>query len=653
MPPAQRTLLVLLDSRNPERTPLTAVKFHRRAGRTRRTRTKEKRASTTYLQLPFVGTSTECDLIHKPHKVPAPRHGPACGFIRCNCQAGRSLPFVVLSTSQLLGRDTMPPAHACEGCKRRKVKCDGVEPCANCRISRLPCGYKTISKRRSRGNRRVPEHHPSPACDLDPECIVEDVRYGHIALVVSSPGCPQSQLEEPEQIRRSLPSPDSASVSDHSRRENSLVLGFHLDARQIHSTLLRAILVLLGTESVQQVAHDCIDFFVQYLFPNTPIAHEPTLRAAATLLTVDGFSAVSGSFTATQDVHQQVPYLRGFALITALCAFVTSVMPAPPPSQMNLLSRPFLSASRATLQIYEEYDLENPDSTSLVIRMWHSAAMQNTTGRVGTSHQYHAEAAVLARRLRLHNEASVRQHSKIESRLLRASFWLLYLADKTAIAFESRPPILHEAALGEDFTLLDNDEHDESLLDNSRNMNQDALEIRLFVGFHLKRRIWAAAADLLSEIKLLSRRTLQGGVQSEKDDDKMAQLTEGYILFTSLTDQLPPWLRNPDRCIESDEEEVVAYQKNCFWTQRSNIMTVFHCMRLVILQKCADSGLVSVFGLSNQAISCALHKIEIVRDFLHELQVVPFFCFKVQGETAVSSNAAKSLLTGRICLMLL
>ena len=68
-------------------------------------------------------------------------------------------------------------------------------------------------------------------------------------------------------------------------------------------------------------------------------------------------------------------------------------------------------------------------------------------------------------------------------------------------------------------------------------------------------------------------------------------------------------------------------------------MTVFHCMRLLILQRCIDGDLCAVVGLDSQPLSHAMRKTEIARDFLHELRVVPFRCFKAQGETAVSHSS--------------
>ncbi|KAH7174194.1 uncharacterized protein B0J16DRAFT_348273 [Fusarium flagelliforme] len=504
----------------------------------------------------------------------------------------------------------MPPAHACNPCKRRKVRCDGSETCSNCRISHLDCVYSHPSTRRSQRVRRV--HLTSGE---DDHSFGDSVDYG-----IQSSVSPQS-----------LPSAGSESVC----RDSSLNLNFYLDPAHVHSALQTTAGALLSPEPIHEAVHKCVDFFVQYQFPNTPIAHEPTLRAAALLITAESVPPFASLISSASDLHQQVPYLRQFTLATALCASVMSVLPDRPPSQRALLATSFLSASRAMLRRYEEHDLENPDSTSLLIRMWHSAAMQNSTGRVGTSYHYHAEAAYLAQRMRLYSEMSVQEHSRLEAPSLRASFWLLYLADKTSAALQALPAVLNEESFRRDFTLLENGGDDGFLLDPSRKVNEKSLESRLFVGFHLKRRIWVAAANLLTEIRCLSSRQLRVPIQPVDMHAEVSRLSELYLIFTTLADELPAWLRSPDHGSDSDDEQVTAYQNKCFWVQRSNIMTVFHCMRLVILQECIDNDFHVLVGLSRQSIACATRKVEIVRDFLHELHIVPFYCFQVQGETAV------------------
>ncbi|KAG5751170.1 hypothetical protein H9Q70_006182 [Fusarium xylarioides] len=477
----------------------------------------------------------------------------------------------------------MPPAHACNACKRRKVRCDGIEPCSNCRISHLDCTYSNPSTRRSHSVRSIP-------IDSGQD---EHTLAGTTDFAFQSSVSPQS-------------------LPESGRRSSSLGLDFYPDPAHVHSTLQATAGALLSPEPIADAVHKCVDFFIQYQFPNTPVVHEPTLRAASLLITADNVPSFTSLVSSTSDFHQQVSYLRKFTLATALCASVMSVLPDRPPSQRALLAASFLSASGAMLRRYEEHDLEHPDSTSLVIRMWHSAAMQNGTGKVGTSYHYHAEAAYLAQRMRLYNEISVQEHPKLEVPSLRASFWLLYLADKTSAVLQSRPPILNEQFFNREFTLLENGHDDDFLLDPSNKVNENNLESRLLIGFHLKRRIWTAAANLLDDIRSLSSRQLAGPLQPLDLQQEISRLSELYLVLTSLADELPAWLRNPDHGSDSDDEQVTSYQNKCFWTQRSNIMTVFHCIRLVILQECIDNDFHAIVGLNCHSISCATRKIEIV-----------------------------------------
>ena len=67
-------------------------------------------------------------------------------------------------------------------------------------------------------------------------------------------------------------------------------------------------------------------------------------------------------------------------------------------------------------------------------------------------------------------------------------------------------------------------------------------------------------------------------------------------------------------------------------------MSVFHCMKIVLLQKCIEHDIPEVVGLNNQPVSWVVQKLEIARDFLREVQIAPFICFKIQGEPAVSNK---------------
>lgn len=440
-----------------------------------------------------------------------------------------------------------------------------------------------------------------------------------------------------------LPYPESATAPSNyatspSMLVNSLSLGY--DADEIHSKLVARVESVLALEDTNLIAtatfklvDNCIDLFLQYMFPNTPIAHERTLRAGASLFLPEHFLRIPET-TEPRDDHENLSYAKEFTLISALCAFVMSVMPKSLLPSGKELAGPFLQASRAMFRLYEEHDLEHPDSTSLTIRIWHSSAIQNMTGRAGAAWHYHTEASVLALRLRLYDEQAIRRASAVESRLLRANFWLLYLSDKSAAALENRSSVLGEHLFEDYLTLLEQGGQHEPLLDETKESAQGALEQRIVFGFHLKARIWTAAGNLIADIKSYSRRQKHLGSNKSRNDVDVAYMTEANLRFSALTYNLTSWLQNPDS-IEAADSRVAAYQKTCIWCLRSNIMTTYHCLRLVILQKCIDHDLLEIIGLSTQPLSWAMRKVDIAQDFLHELRIVPFLCYKVQGEAGV------------------
>lgn len=442
------------------------------------------------------------------------------------------------------------------------------------------------------------------------------------------------------QTATSLPASQGSPTALRSASRNV----FALNAAQIFRELVFVVSAQLPdpNDTVAACARRCVDAFMRYIFPNTPIAHEPTLRTATTL-----FDAGPGG--ELFDEQPTTENLKLFSLITALCALVISAMPQELLRARKALIWPFYYASRSMLRVYEEYYLEFPDSSSYYIRMWQSAALQNTTGRDRASWHIHGEGILLAVRARLYDEETISRLPLLEAHLLRANFWLMYLADKTAAAFEARPCMIHGDYLTDRLTLREQGDHQDLLLDQSRAHNGNFLESRLIMGFHLKRRLWAAAADLIREIRLFANRDASyHGLPLEISpttggaaDPDVAKLAEMYRDFVGYVDDLPSWLRSPDQAEAKVldgpvDPHVVEYQATSFWAQRSNIMSVFHCMKLVVLQKCLDVGVPSVVGLGGEPVSWALHKLEIARDFLREVQIVPFACFKVQGEPAVS-----------------
>ncbi len=394
------------------------------------------------------------------------------------------------------------------------------------------------------------------------------------------------------------------------------------------------------------LVHSCIDMFLQYMFPNTPIAHEPTLRAGASLFLQE-----------TARRGQRRYYIR----IAIRIRRTPRLSPSSPLFARS--SCPWYQTRCYLTRIYLPARSWNrpgqcSDCTKRVILinptrlLWLSVYgtqghRQNSTGRIGPAWHYHSEASLLALRLRLYDEEAVRRDSAVESRLLRASFWLLYLADKSAAALESRTPVLTEHLFDGDLTLLKNRDHDEPLLDEARNVVQNGLEGRISLGFHLKAQIWTAAAHVITEVKAHLHRQKHLGRISECDKDlAVAHISDLNLHFSTLIYELPPWLQRPDS-IDNADPAVATYQATCLWALKSNIMTTYHCLKLVILQKCIESDMIEVLGLTRQPLSWAMRKMEIIQEFINELQIVPFLCYKVQGEAGVS---IRNLVLAAVCV---
>ncbi|CAG9948063.1 unnamed protein product [Clonostachys rosea f. rosea IK726] len=119
---------------------------------------------------------------------------------------------------------------------------------------------------------------------------------------------------------------------------------------------------------------------------------------------------------------ERIGALRSLTLLTALCAAVTYVVPKALVPNKHMTAPLSLRASRQMLSIYEDYDLENPNSSSLSIRLFLSSAIQNATGTHGEAFHILGEAGLIAMRMRLYDESSLDGVEPIEENLLRNPF---------------------------------------------------------------------------------------------------------------------------------------------------------------------------------------------------------------------------------------
>ncbi|KAF2014321.1 hypothetical protein BU24DRAFT_463119 [Aaosphaeria arxii CBS 175.79] len=461
--------------------------------------------------------------------------------------------------------------------------------------------------------------------------------HDHLQLLsdaVSDTSTPPSSLIEATSLNSTLATQETTSNIQSAFSSPLRITtrhDFSLDAATISQKLIHAVQPC-HTETITDFMHKCVDLFMLYQFPNTPIAHEPTLRSAIALF--DRTSVMLLASPPYADSTSVEP-LRRFTLVTAICALVISVMPRELLDSPKDLFWPYYYASRAMLRLYEEYDLEFPDWSSFCIRTWHSAGLENTTGRDVISSHIHREGTFLALKARIYDEKVIGSLLPVDARLLRMNWWLSYLADKTAAAFDKVPYVISDGFCDDRITIDEEKEHENLLLDPSRPWNQNRFEHRLLLGFQFKRRLWAAAADVVHGIRLHSKNHRSDFADSRPDQQSTEKLYGLYLHFCGIIDDLPQCLQLPDAAAGPVEPEVVQYQALSFWAQRSNILSVYHCMRIVILQLCLDADLAEVVGLNNMPISWAMRKLEICQDFLRELSLIPFNCYRVQGEPAV------------------
>lgn len=443
---------------------------------------------------------------------------------------------------------------------------------------------------------------------------------------------------------------------DASRIHRNLLLevsGILRDADSCSGPSTATLDVEADLDTVLRIMHKCIDLFVQYFFPNTPIAHEPSLRRAVS----DFASGLPLVLSADAAPGDQVFSMRSFTLITALCAFITSVVPDMAVPHSISLTWPFYHASRAMTRLYEEFDLESPVSSSYTSRIWQSAALQNVTGKNPVAWHVSGEVTIMALRTRLYDEKTVSSQAvgKLESQLLRANFWLIYLSDRTATAFEGRPSVMSDVLSQGLLTLLERGPCSEPLLDPSNPLTGRSLD--LAQGFQLKTRLWASAADFMHHLNFLTSPNKQQQQQQQQTTMPMQSLLETpdwtklvdlHQTFLGILDDLPTCLRSPNGVISNGagDDPIGTYQAQSFWALRNNIISVYHCMRLVILQECVLQGIPEILGLENKAESLVLRKLEIVQDFLLEMQLAPFMCLKVQGEAAVRASILFLLFSG-------
>lgn len=392
---------------------------------------------------------------------------------------------------------------------------------------------------------------------------------------------------------------------------------------------------------LEQIVLRCFDLFFEYLYPLTPLVHEPSLR--------DGLAYFLQAQVSPEAVHGFPSLLASgvepwpdstFTLITAVCAEAAFLLSKDIFAEGEAVASIFLQASRSCLNDYLEADLESPNANSITIRYFHSNCL-HAAGKPKYSWHIFGEATRLAQVMQLHEESSLEGIFTIEAELRRRAFWIVYMGDKSAAILNSRPITIHKFSFESGITTCyPTGIEDESSIgpspSSSANGPQDTGRRSFIEGFNANLRLWQTASDLLLEIRLLqdSKNYAPAVTQNEQQRQQLVgqdrqRLDDLYVRFITCLDDLPPYLQSYTfAAIVSGGKETT--QSKQFIIQCANLQVSFHCLRMVITQKFED---LLFFGASLEQAD--LRRTEIARDMIRVIHDAPFFALEVNGEPSV------------------
>ncbi|RSL57234.1 hypothetical protein CEP53_006533 [Fusarium sp. AF-6] len=562
---------------------------------------------------------------------------------------------------------------ACDNCRRRKIKCDSQPPqCANCRSSNLECEYSLV--RRKRGPKPcvsipTPEIH-SPSVSEYPDQAVtttasasltprdEDVEEAErstertpfvTSLPLSSPGQEYRLVPIAEVTTLQTPSADTtASFEFQPARSSSSAVGLSLPLghypHNIHETLTSAI-KNLGLP-LEQTVRQCLCLYMEQCFPISPIIHLASLKKHVDLLLPSSRHLFQPAFPRVlpHDTEWSGPCLndmRAFTLVTSACANICSKISTSVFTPGSKLVHHFLAASRGMLMCYEDQDVAHPDSSSLSLRVFQAVAL-HTLGKIRLSWYVLGHALRLALVMRLFDKASYSHLDQVEAQLRKNAFWILYVSDKSASVLNNVPTTLHDAHLDGSLLTVVSAVHDEDqpclLEDAEEPLYKAPYESQIHIGFRLSQRLWSLAADLLHDIRILSRLNSKTSSMSGPPpiDSFQQGIIQSYMAFCSILDAMPPWLCDPgSHTVQDAQQSITNFQRRTFWIQRANLLVTFHCLRLVLLREASAQGFSAILGVTNDPDMLALRNTEISHELITIVTSTPFEALQANGEPLV------------------
>lgn len=486
--------------------------------------------------------------------------------------------------------------------------------CSNCRISSLSCTYSTPPQRRGR-KPKFPYH------------VVEaDV----------SPSQRSRHLHKDSDLDAATLSPVTGNnAGNDDIRGGVTTYNSPSTAGDTPSSFVTAT-TALGELPPESTMECCIDLFMQFVFPITPIVHEPTLRCRAKAMCYRvaqsatspvPMASVAESVTTIEDV-------RFYSLLTGLCAFVAYLFPKRIFPGGDEPAAAYLRASQRVLAQHAEEDLSNPTSSSIVIRIIHAGSL-HLAGKPDLSWHTLHEAMWLVQQMRLYNETSYDNLNPIEASIRRRAFFHLCSADKSASLLNVRPQILDEFHLGAPITTKFCRDEGPPLLDPGRVENEDQVESLLQEGVKKDSDLWALASDILFDLRLLKTWRTRSHETAQFSEPHKLRLMEAYVQFTMLLDDLSECLASPEMRKTSNKGST-QYQRRQLWSQHANIYVTYHYLRLVLMNRFVTDGMSHLLGLNDDPTMLAWRMTEIVRDLLSVVDSLPSEVLQTSGEPCVS-----------------
>ncbi|KAH7068347.1 hypothetical protein BKA63DRAFT_494997 [Paraphoma chrysanthemicola] len=564
---------------------------------------------------------------------------------------------------------------SCDSCRRRKVRCDAKEPsCANCKSIGVVC--QTLRPQGKRGRKAIGNTELHANARPIAEFQTNDKTSSPVTLDTSSnrqtesagtprfdpsfsgsPHCSHASQPQRANIARSHPSDRANSgglspvpaAQNHADQyvaspslSNQSFWHAHLDPGLAD---IAADLIAAGvTEAPTSYMGACINLFFENIYPTYPVLYRPAIDLA--------LSDLEG--------QDKVWDWKSFTLITASCAFTLAVLPTSVSNVTRRVAEIFYQASKNGLDSYAEEDIENPDYTSIVIRMFHSGWI-HASGKSRPSWFVLGECIRICQLMRLHDERSYENMPYVEAQLCRRAFWTLYTGDKSAAVLGGNPICLKSDLFSEGITVTYPDHmpgQDEIEITTAKG---DKKQMSIMDGFHANQTLWRSAEPLLV-----------AGLGDSQANRDFSSLIEAYVGFRTCLDDVPSVLRVYNSLEMSVSEFTFADRAShlrvprTIAIQRINLQVSFYCLRMVILRKVPglfhnrfldrsgdlrlfEGGEKSSSSSGSITISYMLEALQIAEDLLAFIHMSTLELIRLNGEAC----AEKIRLVGAAILELM